>query len=135
MRTTNREDLPGLSGLAITPVDANGAPASLFVKCSAVTNYNAEWRSIQRDDPGDDHNPTGPSEQERERHVLKGSSLTQSSFELHLSFRVRRSADIRRPENGFRYARHVEDLSELLRGTAILPMNWGKAKNTVVPIL
>ena len=51
VRTTNREDLPGLIHLAIAPADKNGAPAGPFEKRGPVTDYDAEWRSLRHDDP------------------------------------------------------------------------------------
>ena len=84
-------------------------------------------------DPDDNHNPTGPPEEERERHVVKGSSWAHRAFEAHLSNRVRSSASLRRSFLGFRCARDADDLAELTRGTAVSPSTWGQLKRARSP--
>jgi formylglycine-generating enzyme required for sulfatase activity len=79
-------------------------------------------------DPNDNYNPTGPPEEAREVHVVKGSSWGNRAFEAHLSNRLPNLASLRSNVLGFRCARDADDLAELTRGTAISPSSWGQLK-------
>ena len=82
-------------------------------------------------DPDDNYNPTGPAEQERDQHVVKGSSWANRAYEAHLSNRTLHTASRSLPILGFRCARDADDLAELTRETVVSPSTWGQLKRAI----